>query len=30
LVDYSDEALTQAGVDVGAIENEWSKIKDLI
>jgi hypothetical protein len=29
LVDYSDEALTQA-VDVGAIENEWSKIKDLI
>jgi hypothetical protein len=30
LVDYFAEALTQAGVDVGAIENEWSKIKDLI
>jgi hypothetical protein len=28
LVDYFDEALTQAGVDVGAIENEWLKMKD--
>lgn len=30
LVDYFDVPLNQAGVDVQAIENEWSKMKDQI